>query len=469
MKLLITDDQKSVHMFFDRIIPYERLGITEVFHAKNGQEALELVQKEWPELIILDIRMPVMDGLAFLECLDIFEWEHRVLILSAYNEFEYARKCMVYGVKSYLLKPIDTKEVIQVLEKNMKELAALKQKRLEESLSDFFKTGTENPQEVPAGLDKKKYGVVCFKSEDNPAFEEREEIKVVSITVQEIVIWVFKMDSIEQWKTFFEEQWQRNGDITIGFSGLHDSRNEFYKAVMESIEALRQGFYKPGIYFYRPGILIPYQAKETEKLSEQLNKSYESGDVQEMKRAVEKLFFIFQRANVHPNYVQEFCYGFLIQLNPDFMGTLQTLKGNSFTDEFSFIDAAGLKNTFLRLMISMRLEIAPEEVQTDEDVVKRIRTYIDTNYEKDLSLATLAKHFFISKYQISRLFKKQFGTNYSEYILKVRMEAAAMLLQNSKEKMEEIARRSGFEETSYFSRVFSKYYGISPGEFRKKR
>lgn len=105
----------------------------------------------------------------------------------------------------------------------------------------------------------------------------------------------------------------------------------------------------------------------------------------------------------------------------------------------------------------------------DEDVVRKIRHYIDTNYEKDISLTTLSKHFFISKYQISRLFKKQFEINYSDYILKVRMEAAEMMLMNSKEKIDDIARRSGFEETSYFSRVFSKYFGMSPGEYRKKK
>ena len=67
MKLLITDDQNSVHMFFDRMLHYEELGITQVFHATNGEEALKIIKEEWPELMLLDIRMPVMDGLSLLE------------------------------------------------------------------------------------------------------------------------------------------------------------------------------------------------------------------------------------------------------------------------------------------------------------------------------------------------------------------------------------------------------------------
>lgn len=72
MKLLLTDDQNSVHMFFDRMLHYEELGITQVFHAGNGQEALEIIKKEWPELLLLDIRMPVMDGLSLLKEINDF-------------------------------------------------------------------------------------------------------------------------------------------------------------------------------------------------------------------------------------------------------------------------------------------------------------------------------------------------------------------------------------------------------------
>ena len=62
-------------------------------------------------------------------------------------------------------------------------------------------------------------------------------------------------------------------------------------------------------------------------------------------------------------------------------------------DSFRSVDAAGVKNMFLRLMLSMRLDLPPKDVQMDEDVVRKIRHYIDTNYEKDISLTTLSKHF----------------------------------------------------------------------------
>lgn len=490
MKLLIADDQRSVHLFLDKMISWETLGITSVLHARDGEEALALIKEEQPQLLMLDIRMPVMDGLTLLEKLSGIGWEHRVMILSAYSEFEYARKCMVYGVKDYLLKPIDTKEVVASLQKNIHELSALWQQQFEQAVTEFISAGGlpvqdrfrhEAARMLPG---KGGYGIVCCRKEDVPEGVTQQQdggskpdeaggtggaVRLLfSCPAAELVIRVFGVDAQEGWLRFYETLSQNNQETTVGFSVYHDRREEFWTALGESVEALQQGFYQAGAHLYREESRKLCRPQETGQLSEELRRGYSNGDVQGMKRAVDRLFFIFERVNAHPRYVQEFCYGFLMQLNSDFVKTLETLEGHSFTAQSVCSDAAGLKNTFLRLMLSMRSGIEPETVQTDEEVVRRIHRYIDTNFEKDLSLTTLGKHFFISKYQISRLFKKEYGVNCSDYILQVRMEAAAMMLQSSREKVDEIARRSGFEETSYFSRVFSKYYGMSPGEFRKR-
>ena len=474
MKLLITDDQNSVHMFFDRMLHYEELGITQVFHATNGEEALKIIKEEWPELMLLDIRMPVMDGLSLLEEIQDLPFEHRVMILSAFDEFEYAKKCMRFGVRDYLLKPIDIREVKKSLEQSMKEISELQKKSIYRTFQRYMDGTADGTEYVPEELEKQSYGIVCFESGNVPEFrmkvDEYDAVKTFcEIEVEDLEIRIYEARNQQEWERFYVVQKDQNPDMRIGFGLFHLGKEQFRQAFTESLEALRQSFYKPGTYYYERGSLTLYQGTEAQKLSEQLKKSFETGNIQEMKQAVEKLFFIFKRGNVHPDYVQDFCYGFLIQINSDFVETLKKLRSSAVMEAFRSVDAAGVKNMFLRLMLSMRLDLSPKDVQMDEDVVRKIRHYIDTNYEKDISLTTLSKHFFISKYQISRLFKKQFEINYSDYILKVRMEAAEMMLMNSKEKIDDIARHSGFEETSYFSRVFSKYFGMSPGEYRKKK
>lgn len=469
MKLLIADDQNSVHLFLNQMLSYEELGITEVFHARNGQEALEVIRQEWPEILLLDIRMPVMDGLTLLEKISTMEFEHRVLILSAYNEFEYARKCIVYGVKEYLLKPIDIKEVKEILKKNIQELKELRLHKWTAALKDYLDSGKMDQEKIPMGFGKKGFGVVVQKSGDAElTIVLEQERLLLTVHADDMVFHFIETGSEAMWETFYERHADAQRESSVGFSQYHVGREAVFQSIREGLEAVQQGFYYPGIYLFQENIWNSYPAKETEQLSAQLTGNYKSGDVQELKQAVDRLFFIFRRKNVHPKFVQEFCYGMLIRLDENFMEQVKNLKGSALTEEFFFADASSLKNTFLRLMLSMRLEISPEEVRTDEDVIRRIRHYVDANYEKDLSLTTLAKHYFVSKYQISRLFKKEFGINFSDYVLKVRMEAACMMLLDSSDKLDEIARKTGFEDTSYFSRVFSKYFEITPGEYRKR-
>ena len=354
MKLLITDDQNSVHMFFDRMLNYEELGITQVFHAGNGEEALGIIKEEWPELMLLDIRMPVLDGLELLEKLQEFTFEHRVMILSAFSEFEYAKRCMQFGVREYLLKPIDIREVKKVLGQNISEILEIRKKSIYQTFQKYMDETADGTEYVPEELERTGYGIVCCESGNIPKFmfecEEKNNYQSVkflcSADVEDLEIRVYEVKNQKEWECFYDSQKDKNVDMRIGFGTFHLGKEQFQQAFTESIEALRQSFYNPGTYYYESGYLTHYQGTEAEKLSEQLNKSFETGNIQEMKQAVEKLFFIFKRGNVHPNYVQDFCYGFLIQLNSDFVETLKKLRSNAVMDSFHSVDAAGVKNMF---------------------------------------------------------------------------------------------------------------------------
>ncbi len=112
MTLLIVDDQRSVYLYIIKAIDLAAIGFDTVLYASNGREALELIAAKRPSAMILDIQMPEMDGLALLAALR--EQKHkqpRTIILSAYDEFAYAQKCISYGVQYYSLKPIDQNEI----------------------------------------------------------------------------------------------------------------------------------------------------------------------------------------------------------------------------------------------------------------------------------------------------------------------------------------------------------------------
>lgn len=114
-KIMLADDEHAIKISLRTLIAEADCGFEVVAEAKNGVEALELVERCAPDLLFVDIKMPKMDGLELLARLAEREGEREAIVVSGYDDFEYARQAMRYGVKEYLLKPIEPEQVIAVL------------------------------------------------------------------------------------------------------------------------------------------------------------------------------------------------------------------------------------------------------------------------------------------------------------------------------------------------------------------
>lgn len=117
MQVLIVDDEPYMVDYLRKLVDWEQYGFEHVYTAGGGSMARDLLDKYQPELLIMDIRMPKISGLDL--CRHIFERKYstKVMILSGYGEFEYAKQAIQYGVSEYLLKPILKEEFEEILEK----------------------------------------------------------------------------------------------------------------------------------------------------------------------------------------------------------------------------------------------------------------------------------------------------------------------------------------------------------------
>ncbi len=121
--ILLVDDEKTIREYLPKAIPFEKYDFKIDNTAMNGQEALDILPSTKPDLILLDVRMPMMDGLQFLKMLRQGEFSSTlVVMLSGYSEFAYAKEAMKYGVQAYLNKPVDEDEIIPLLEKMHRKL-----------------------------------------------------------------------------------------------------------------------------------------------------------------------------------------------------------------------------------------------------------------------------------------------------------------------------------------------------------
>ena len=113
--VMLVEDEELILEGLHAIIDWEELGMQVVHMAHNGKEALELFEKEPVDIIVTDVEMPVLNGLGFLKALREKNTRSRCVILTGYDEFEYARKAISLDVEDYILKPIDDEKLTEVL------------------------------------------------------------------------------------------------------------------------------------------------------------------------------------------------------------------------------------------------------------------------------------------------------------------------------------------------------------------
>jgi two-component system response regulator YesN len=116
-KLLVVDDEPLVREGIVSLVPFEKLGINEIFQAENGLKALEIVIKEFPDIILCDINMPKMNGLEFASKVKDLYPNTKIAFISGYDYFDYAKEGIKIGVEDYILKPISSKDVFILVSK----------------------------------------------------------------------------------------------------------------------------------------------------------------------------------------------------------------------------------------------------------------------------------------------------------------------------------------------------------------
>lgn len=135
MKALIVDDEKMIRIGIQKVIRWEEIGIEQVFTAASGKEAYEIVEEEKPEIMVTDINMAEMSGLDLIELVKSIVPEMRIIVLTGYDRFEYARQCLRLSVQEFLLKPIDEEVLTQTLKKQVQYLEELKEAEGETNVS----------------------------------------------------------------------------------------------------------------------------------------------------------------------------------------------------------------------------------------------------------------------------------------------------------------------------------------------
>jgi two-component system, response regulator YesN len=494
MKVLITDDQVSIHKFLDNMIDWETLGVTQVFHAYNGDEAVEMVRGIQPDILILDIQMPVLDGIGVLKALDV-NVKPKTVVLSAHNEFEYAREAMRFGVKNYLLKPIDTivvhstiQALIQEIKEETKALAKVSLNKVVQA-STIDEATLQTIQQFFQILEVNEFVSVCITV---PETDIEQVVSVLNLDVSKplntyilressLYIYIVECISPERpvmtiydfYKGCLDRIRNNSGEFhcSIGVSHAQTDVENFLVGLNQSEVAAKMGFYHPyEVHKYSESMFKDgFDKRMIKKFEEDFIEKLQLGYSEKILVEQIKLFFSQLRdQHVSPNRVYQIFYDFIFWIvkKMDFTTTeIADFESLRLEDLKKYLTIDDLQSYVLHI-VKATIQTKPTDASTTADIVAKIKQHVETHYSEDVSLQVISEKFFIDKYQLSRLFKKRFGVNYWPYVTKIRMEKAAELLRNTDQKMNQIAVKIGYSDESHFSSAFKKHFGVSPKEYK---
>jgi two-component system response regulator YesN len=505
IKLLIVDDEQIEREGMQAILlrAYPDLVIEQ---AKNGKIALEMADKFRPDLILMDIMMPGMNGLEAIEQISAAFPEMKFVMVTAYDMFDYARTALKLGVKDYLLKPSKPSEIVDTVGKLLKEIEAeknyvavnkLQQEALEKAmrvvetdvvtqllydhvheihidlLMEMLDTKTSSESFVmvlllPAGSEH-LYQVIKEKVRKNgsgwvgalsgcqlPIIVFREpdnSFRTQAVSLARDILSAVKAESAAR--------------LFVGIGNPYGSLDQIRQSYQEALNATMDTSIPVKYRFYSDMPVLG--AVSDGQLGRQREKQlFDQVRLGQWDLVTDTIFEVIQSyASTGTNLLQT--QQRILELLWMAARVMNELGIDIDTPTYSMQaqDYRQLRIETSHLLGQMRQVHEESYERLEADKIQKIKQYIVEHSHEDISLDALANKVGLSPIYISKMFKEKLGVNYIDFLTECRIEKAKILLADSEKSLKEITFEIGYHEPNYFSKVFKKMCGISPTEYRK--
>jgi len=491
-KVLVAEDDDNIRKGLVKIISKMDLPVDSIYEAMDGQEAVDIVNEFNPDIVITDIKMPLLDGLQFIEIIKSSHPHIKFVILSGYDDFSYAQRAITYNVMDYLLKPIKKdvlyKTLSRIIEKLQEEDAisrenAIKDKKIKAYQSIVLKEVLEGRyhrdsiSSVIAGSDisfgKKGFMVIAlYGPESTDAGIDMANVCCSYATKYNHRIYLLNVNedeleaAVNSLNDFIAT---RNGRIYAGLSSWSPDADSLPSLAEQAEKALdfRLLDNARNVFIYsKPGVPETYMSS-IEVYCDKIMNAVNSGNVQELLNSADVFFdFVLKGKFATPELLKNSLnYLIMYYLLP----SMKDMPKNNFDCEAIYQASESLtefKTQIKRFLLSLMQKSDEQDISTGSYKVAAAIRYIKSKYNTDLSLEEVAEHVNANTSYFSHIFKKETGMCFSDFLQMVRIENSKKLLIHSHYKIFEIAEMVGFSDEKYFHKVFKKLTGYTPNQYR---
>ncbi|MGI6085142.1 MAG: response regulator [Acetivibrionales bacterium] len=521
-RILIVDDEPIALDSVEYIIKNNIKGLEVCGRARSGREAIEKAYNLRPDIVLIDIKMPGINGLEAIRKIREFNKEVYSIIISAYDYFDYAVEAMNLGVVEYLLKPVKEEKLIEAL---LKTIAVIDQKRkrisqeleLKEKLEILvptlengfihsicmFEDNTEELKTFGRLFELEKFSgyvmAVEFGEKETGGIQNKISASVKTqnhyvdcrdilksicqcivgpIMLNRLIVYVMigsskdnfsiKTSATRLAKDFIDRIRDTFGEVSVGIGRCYQEVVNAKKSYREAMKALQTLSNSKDNILHIDDMIEEYQDSPDfeEKFEHDIYSKVAQGDLNSTLVAFDNLFNQIADSVGNLEGIKDQCIVLIVgftnrwgDIAKDYYKVLNKIITSADQNELKTIIRKYIEKVINELTVNRQLKI--------NQIIEKADNYLLKNYTDDISLEDIARVVNLSPYYFSRFYKEASGVNFIDRLIAIRIEKAKQYFENTDLSLKEVSGMVGYQDPNYFSKLFKKITGYTATEYKE--
>lgn len=522
MKIIVIEDEVDILRGIQEVIEQSGLMFESVFAANTAEQALLIVEEHRPEIVLTDILLPEMSGLDMLESVRDMGYQPKVIVISSYSNFTYAQRSIQLGAIDYVLKPAHRDELIEKIRSvyDMVERERVQETQLKNQMA-YARLGTEALKEKFVlglcmhrtalqehihhrlqlwdllWLETQSYTVISLNmNKDEFRGTEDKDINLDLFAIGNIAEdlmrsyqpsimirsihhdWVIltAYEHVQDMALDIQKRVLAYQKIRLAI-GISERKNSF-QAISEAYEQARKALKVALLNSSQRTVCYTEIADrlaegDDVRISQAVAEAVLEGDepavLRWLEKGIERLKLDRDVSKAGDLSIK--CFEWMLEVHAGLAEKVDMEISHFPMELWEKAERCSTVDDLLQLLhehLCELMKLAADQLQPPHPnyMIDKAKRIIELKYGEEVTLQSVAGELSIHPVWLSRLFKKETGQNFLDYLTEIRMEQAKLMLRGTNLKIYEIAEKIGYQEIQYFGKLFKKRTNMTPKEFR---
>lgn len=483
LRVLVVEDEKMIRQGIVVMLKRMDLKLGVIDEARNGEEAFAKLRQVAYDILLTDIRMPKMDGMALIKEAAAFVKVPKMLVISGYDDFNYAVEALRHGVSDYILKPIEREKLTAIMTKLVGEIEVevadvnldrrMATERLKQLILDGGRSDTAWEKATTpflAYFQDQAYRVLCLTQGADYKEPTRPFIFLSDVKGHDLLI-VHDEEAISLAETMMGlGMSEPHQGITSILQAFEESFNERLIGFMKALPIMKKEKSNPGQG--HPSIRTLLEAKDHKEIIGIMAKSIGAAKTNAFTRIYDQLCESLIIGGLSLEVFFHIIKEVLLTIG-DLYEPIRLVAQDQYhklKNPFAYDTLLAYSTDLFEWIhqVDLMLQDQFDTYKNQEKIAQAIE-YIHQHYRDDFNMAVVSNQVSMNYSLFSQEFKAYTGMNFVAYKKKIRLEAAADLLAQTDDKILDISNQIGYDNEKHFMKQFKEVYGLSPTQYRKNK